>query len=144
MFERFIETLESTGKTVSEKTKSGTEVVKLSYKVSSSQRDLAEIYAQIGKLCYEEYKDAEKSDAMADLFAQASLKNAEIDELKAKIRELKGVNLCTECGAEVPADNDFCGKCGARIVKPAAPAEVSEEAPAEETAEDAPAQDTAE
>ena len=130
MFERFIETLESTGKTVSEKTKSGTEVVKLSYKVSSSQRDLAEIYAQIGKLCYEEYKDAEKSDAMADLFAQASLKNAEIDELKAKIR--------------VPADNDFCGKCGARIVKPAAPAEVSEEAPAEETAEEAPTQDTAE
>ena len=42
------------------------------------------------------------------------------------------MNICQNCGAEVDSENDFCGKCGAKIVKPEP---VIEEASAENTEE---------
>ena len=48
----------------------------------------------------------------------------QIQELKAaiaaneaKIREIKNINVCEVCGAEVPNTSNFCDKCGAPMKK---------------------------
>ncbi|MDR0944462.1 MAG: zinc ribbon domain-containing protein, partial [Ruminococcus sp.] len=51
-----------------------------------------------------------------------------ISELEARLLALKGYVKCTNCGASVPFEDNFCGKCGKVIEKPEpAPEEVYEE-----------------
>ena len=111
MFEKFAETINNAGKAVGEKTKLGTDVVKANFKISSEE-----------------------------LFDKVSEKKASIEALKEHVRKIKGVLLCQNCGAEVDAENDYCGKCGTKIEKP----EPVEEAPAEETEEVIDHEDTVE
>jgi predicted amidophosphoribosyltransferase len=48
---------------------------------------------------------------------------AQIEESNEKIKQLKGVTKCENCGADVPVDAAFCNNCGTKVVKPvAAPA----------------------
>ena len=49
MFEKFVETLNQTGKVVGEKTKQGTDVVKANIKISSEERAVNELFFEIGK-----------------------------------------------------------------------------------------------
>ena len=77
---------------------------------------------------------------MKELFDKVSEKKASIEALKEHVRKIKGVLLCQNCGAEVDAENDYCGKCGTKIEKP----EPVEEAPAEETEEVIDHEDTVE
>ena len=44
----------------------------------------------------------------------------QIAQYQAQIRQIKGIRLCPECGAEVGPDSAFCGGCGARM-EPSAP-----------------------
>lgn len=118
MFEKFVETLNQTGKAVGEKTKQGTDVVKANIKISGEERAINDLFLEIGKTYYENNKDNPCCDTMKELFDKVSEKQATIESLKEQVRRIKGVNICQSCGAEVDADNDFCGKCGAKIVKP--------------------------
>ena len=127
MFEKFAETINNAGKAVGEKTKLGTDVVKANFKISS------ETY-------YDNNLDNPCCDTMKELFDKVSEKKASIEALKEHVRKIKGVLLCQNCGAEVDAENDYCGKCGTKIEKP----EPVEEAPAEETEEVIDHEDTVE
>lgn len=133
MFEKFVETLNNTGKTVSEKTKQGSDIVKANIKISSEERALNDVYLEIGKTYYENNAENPCCDTMKELFDMVVEKKASIAALKQQIRTIKGVSVCDACGAENPVENEFCGKCGAKIEKPAPVEEASEEdAPAEE------------
>ena len=129
MFEKFVETLSNTGKTVGEKTKQGTDIVKANVKISTEERALNELYCEIGKKYYENNSENPCCDAMKELFDKVADKTKEIEALKNQVRQIKGVVMCEKCGAEVGLENDFCGKCGAKLVKPEP---VIEEIPAEE------------
>ncbi len=117
-FDKVSEAITATGKTVGDKTKQGTDIVKLSYKLSTEQKNLTDIFTEIGKAYYEENKDAPQSEALVQLVAEATVKNAEIEGIKEQIRQIKGVTVCPNCGADVPLEYDFCGKCGTKIEKP--------------------------
>ena len=125
MFENFVETLTNTGK-------NGGEFVKLNYKVLSAQKALDDLYNQIGRLFVEENGATCTEGEIGELTQQAAAKAVEIETLKAQLRLIRGVVVCENCGAEVDAENDYCGKCGAKLVKPEPPAEE----PAEEEAVD--------
>lgn len=129
MFEKIVETLNNTGKTVSEKTKQGSDIVKANIKISSEERALNDVYLEIGKTYYEKNAENPCCDTMKELFGMVAEKKASIAALKQQIRTIKGVSVCEACGAENPVENEFCGKCGAKIEKPAP----AEETPAEET-----------
>lgn len=129
MFENIGKKISETGKAVGDRTKQVAEAAKLSYKVNEELRAVGELYAELGKA----YFDAEGANADGPFFDKCreiaeKLKSAEC--LKAELNALKGVCICQECGAEIPIENDFCGKCGAKLVKPEPPkpAEDEEEA----------------
>lgn len=119
------------GKVVGDKSKQITESANLSYKISTAEREMEELFAVLGKLVYEEEKGKAES-AYFSKCEEISAKHDEIADLKAKKNALSGVIICESCGAEVSKDNDFCGKCGARLIKP-----VSESVAAEETSAEA-------
>lgn len=127
MFEKFVETINNTGKAVGEKTRQGSDIVKANIKIASEERTLTDIYTEMGKLYYEKHKDDPCCETMTELCAKAGEKLESIEELKKQVRTLKGVNICANCGAEVALDNDFCGKCGAKVEKPAPAAEPAKE-----------------
>lgn len=129
-FEKLKKTFTDAGKTVSEKTKQGSDIVKANLKISSEERELTDLYCEIGKTYYEKNSENPCCDTMKELCEKVAEKTALIESLKQQVRSIKGVAVCGNCGAEVPLENDFCGKCGTKIEKPE-PA-VEEEAPAEE------------
>lgn len=126
MFEKFVETLNHTGKAVSEKTKQGTDIVKANLKITTEERELNDLFLEIGKLYYKNNSENPCCDQMKELFEKVAEKEASVEELKSKVRALKGVTVCRNCGAEVGEDNTFCGKCGAKIERPE-PVEETEE-----------------
>ncbi|MBQ5332210.1 MAG: zinc ribbon domain-containing protein [Oscillospiraceae bacterium] len=118
MFEKMFETISSTGKAVGEKTKQGTDIVKANLKITAEEKELNDVYLEIGKLYYKNNSENPCYDQMKELFDKVSEKTALVEDLKNKVRQLKGVVMCQNCGAEVDEDNSFCGKCGAKIEKP--------------------------
>ena len=127
-FDRLSEALTSTGKNVGDKAKAKSDEVKLLYKVGTEKKALDIIYTEIGKAYYEESKDA-PSESLAALISEATIKIEEIKSLEDQIRAIKGVYVCPNCGADIPLEYDFCGKCGTKAERPEPPVE---EAPAEE------------
>lgn len=118
MFEKFVETLNHTGKAVSEKTKQGTDIVKANLKITTEERELNDLFLEIGKLYYKNNSENPCCNQMKELFEKVSEKEAVVEDLKSKVRSLKGVTVCQSCGAEVDGENAFCGKCGAKIERP--------------------------
>lgn len=118
MFEKLVETINNTGKAVGEKTRQGSDIVKANVKIASEERALTDIYTEIGKLYYDNHKENPCCETMAELCSRASEKLGSLESLKSQVRALKGVNVCENCGAEVPLGNEFCGKCGAKIDRP--------------------------
>lgn len=133
MFENLGKKLSETGKVISDKTKQVSETTQLSYKISVAEKEKETLFTVLGKSVYEQAK----ADSLSPYFGKCeeiSAKQDEIDEMKKKLDALKGIIICPKCGAECNKDNDFCGKCGAKLEKPIDPpiAAETQEQPAEE------------
>ena len=143
------DTLTETGKTVSEKTKQVGNVAKLNAKIISSEHSVSDNYTILGKYYYDTYKD-NPDESVAETVNSITASLDAIDEMKNQILAIKGLVKCESCGADCPFEDDFCGKCGAKLEKPEPPAEeepaeeVAEIETVEEAVEDAPAENTTE
>ena len=104
-FDRMGEKLVTAGKDVTQKAKDLSGTAKLNFEKQ---------YAQIGKLYYEDHKEeadgayGQQMQAIAEAFAA-------IDHMKEEVLKIKGARQCPQCGATVPEDTEFCGKCGAKL-----------------------------
>ena len=93
----------------------GEKLVTAGKDVTQKAKDFIEKqYAQIGKLYYEDHKEeadgayGQQMQAIAEAFAA-------IDHMKEEVLKIKGARQCPQCGATVPEDTEFCGKCGAKL-----------------------------
>jgi hypothetical protein len=127
IFDKIGQTFSDIGDTVTEKSKSVAEAAKLNAKILSEKSMLGTNYSEIGKYYAQHYSDNPDpgiSDKVAAVVASKNL----IAELEARLLALKGYVKCTNCGASVPFEDNFCGKCGKVIEKPEpAPDETYEE-----------------
>ena len=140
------ETITETGKTVGEKTKQVGNVAKLNAKIISSEHSISDNYTILGKYYYDTYKN-NPDEEIAETVNSITASIDAIDEMKNQILAIKGLVKCQSCGAGFPFEDDFCGKCGAKLEKPEPPVEeeeeIAEEAEAEEeTAEETPAEES--
>lgn len=135
ILKKISETITETGKSVSEKTKQVGNAAKLNAKIISSEHSIGENYIVLGKYYYDTYKDNPDDDVAETVNAVTASIDA-ISEMKAQLLAIKGLVKCVNCGAECPCDDDYCGKCGTKLVKPEPVVEEEEaETPAEETDE---------
>lgn len=142
------ETLSGTSKTVSEKTKQVSNAAKLNGRIVAAEHSISENYSILGKYYYDTFKDAPAEEVAETVYAITASFDS-IDEMKEQLLTIKGLVKCKACGAECPMEDDFCGKCGAKLEKPEPPVEEPAEEESEEieivvVEDEAPAEDSAE
>ena len=89
---------------------------KLKFSISETKSKIKDIYTEIGKSVYENYKSTgEVIDDMEEKFAKIDAMTEEVNELKEQLYQLKENVKCPKCGAYNHSDDVYCSKCGERI-----------------------------
>ncbi len=111
-------TLTDTGKEVATKAKALTETLQLKTQINGEKTKLEEAYAVIGKLYYE--NNSEPEEAYVKAYEAVKASRERIAALEIELTQSEGTRICAECGAKVPKDSVYCGKCGAPVKEAAA------------------------
>ena len=128
-FDRLGETIASKSKDVAQKTKDFAEISSLNSQIRSQEDLIRNAYTEIGKQYYEANRS--NPDGLYGEQIKAILAaEAEIEVRRQKIREIKGVQTCKQCGADIPLGSTFCANCGARVEEAPAQAEADTQAQA--------------
>lgn len=101
-------------------------VTKLNLEISSLNQNIKNIQTEIGAYVLENELLKEDS-TVVEWAAKVAGYKAEIEAANEKICELKNVNICPSCGAEVSRTSKFCDKCGTAIVTKSAEPEKEDE-----------------
>jgi len=106
---------EASQKTIA-KTKELADISRLNSTIYEQEKIIENQHIEIGKL----YADLHKEDFEEDFAAMISaIAEAEekINDCKRQIQDIKGVQRCENCGAEVPSGAAFCSACGNTMPK---------------------------
>ena len=127
-WDEFKSKVASTSKKAVDKTKDLTEIAKLKLNIIDQEKKIDVSYEKIGHAYAE--ANAESADKLLpEEFVAIDEANAKIAEYTDRLRELKGLLICPECGKEISSDVNFCPKCGTAIEKKVYEGEVVVEAP---------------
>lgn len=98
------------------KSKEVAEITRLNMEISNQEQRLRELHNQLGQFLVEhaELVPVDAADAQALLQEVAQVK-AGIENSKATLLEVRNVNICPGCGAEVARTSKFCPSCGAQM-----------------------------
>lgn len=110
----FLDDVKKFGKNITEKGKDVIEITKLNSQISSEKDKIKDIFVKIGEEVYNAYA-AGQGSAHDELCGQIKEIEDKINELTAKVLELKNATKCPNCGAEVTKDTAFCSKCGTKV-----------------------------
>ena len=117
--------IKNAGQSIANSTKNFADVTKLKKGISDNEKQIAELYAVIGKSYYENHKDDSDAENKEDILKINTLVE-QVEELKQQIREIEGFKKCPNCGSDVPVDALFCNQCGSKIEKEAEPEAVKQ------------------
>lgn len=102
------------------------ELAKLRLQAAQLRSDMDANYLKMGEIIYELKKaKTDNEDLIAMCIAEIESQHKELDELNAKINELKNEVKCPECMAANPISALYCSRCGASLL-PAAKEEEPE------------------
>lgn len=127
-FEQLGKRLTDTGQNVARQTKNLADVTQLNSAISEKEKQISQLFLSIGKSYYEKHMHDSSAEEHA-LIEEVNALFAEISQNQEKIKQIKGIVKCPNCGADVPLNAAFCSSCGAKAVHDA----VLSEAPAEDT-----------
>lgn len=128
MAEDFFSTL---GKSISKYTQkavesTGTfvESTKISTQISGEKREIDQEYKKIGEIIYRRISkgEFEADEELKKLAEGIDVHRDKMNTLKEQLADVKGQQICPNCGELIPKDVAFCPKCGA-------PVEIKEEEP---------------
>ncbi len=89
-FEKMGETITSKGREVADKAKDLADIASLRSQISACEDVIKKNYMEIGKLYYEQFKEAEYNDFVEQCTAIENAKNG-VKALEEKISDIKGV-----------------------------------------------------
>ncbi len=108
-------------KIVSKRTAEATEVVRLNGRIAGMQGELEQLFNQIGKAYYAMRDKSGDSEAAAALCQQVDKLQADIEQAKKSLDQLRNVSRCPSCGELQNAQAQFCASCGAKMPAPPPP-----------------------
>lgn len=97
------------------------ETTKLNSLISEEEKKINNTYYQIGKL-YVSLHSEDSEEAFAGMIASVAEGEQKISGYRRQIQDIKGVQRCEKCGAEVARGVAFCSSCGAPMPKAETPA----------------------
>lgn len=98
------------------KVKGVSDITRLNSMVSEEENRIREIYFKIGQT-YVALHGRDNEAGFADLLNALKASQLKIEQCKQEIMDIRGVQKCERCGAEVAAGAAFCMTCGAQIPK---------------------------
>ncbi len=102
------------GQKAMQKTQEMSEMARLNSLISQNENKLNSAYCQIGQLFAELYRDDHRPE-FAELMTTVIGLEQENDTYKKQLQDMKGIQRCEQCGAEVPKGAAFCNSCGASV-----------------------------
>ena len=106
---------EVAAKTV-QKTQEFAETSKLNSQIAEEEKKINSIYYQIGKL-YASLHRTDCEEEFSGMVNQILEAESLIDQLRKNIQDVRKIQRCEKCGAEVPQGAGFCSACGAPMPK---------------------------
>ncbi len=110
----FFDDVKKFGKNITDKGKDVIEITKLNSQINSEKDKIKDFYVKIGEEVYKAYAVGQGS-AYDEVCGQIKQVEDTINELTAKVLELKNATKCPSCGAEVTKETTFCPKCGTKV-----------------------------
>ena len=135
-FDTLGETITSTGKVVGCKTKEAAETAKLTLQIAQEDARLKQSYEALGEAYFKNHED-DMPEQYAVYAVDIRESAARLDSLTKDKQILKNQKRCGSCGAWMPNEDRFCGKCGAENEILAKGTEAKEAGPEAEAAEQA-------
>lgn len=105
-----------------QKAKGFSDVAKIRTVLVDEEKKIQDIYLQMGQLYAALYAD-NPAGPFVELMQQLKEANQKKEEYQRQIQEIKGVQKCPRCGAEVPTNSAFCPSCG-RIMTANTPGQI--------------------
>ncbi|MGI6124152.1 MAG: zinc-ribbon domain-containing protein, partial [Acetivibrionales bacterium] len=102
------------GRNITDKGKDVIEITKLNSQINSEKDKIKDFYVKIGEEVYKAYATGQTSN-YDEICGQIKQVEDTINELTAKVLELKNAAKCPNCGAEVAKETTFCSKCGTKV-----------------------------
>lgn len=102
------------GQKTIQKTREMSETVKINSLITDEEKRLNRTYSQIGELFVSMYGE-NCDEAFAGMVSNVLECRKKIEQYHNQIQEIKGVQRCEKCGAEVPRGAAFCSTCGAEM-----------------------------
>lgn len=118
-FDNLTKKVSEATQTVAQKGRDLADITKLNIAISDEEKKIDELYKEIGKLFVERIGDSVDGE-FADKVSSIKAAQVKIAECKQQIKNIKGVMVCSKCGAELPADAVFCNACGEKQANDAA------------------------
>lgn len=100
------------GQKTIQKTKEMSDTARINSMILEEEKKLDNIYYQIGKM-YVAVHSGDSEEEFSGLLSSVAESETKIREYRSQILDIKGVQKCENCGAEVQRGVAFCGSCGA-------------------------------
>lgn len=104
------------GQKTMQKTKEVSEIARINALISQEQAKIDNTYYQIGKL-YASIHGNDNEEEFAGMVAKVAELEQQILDYRKQIQDVRGMQQCEKCGAEVPVGDAFCSSCGAAMPK---------------------------
>lgn len=115
IFDQIGERISSAGQETATKAKNFAETTKLNSRIGECEKQISQLYFEIGKAYFEKHKGDESVEEK-ERMEQIQNLNGEIAQCRKQIQSLKGVMYCEKCGAEIAAGIAFCTGCGNKLI----------------------------
>ena len=106
------------GQTAVQKTKDMTELAKLNENIAAEEKKISSSHYQIGKL-YAAMHAYDYEDDFEGFMMTIRDAETKIQQYRQQIKDIKGIERCEKCGADVATDAAFCSTCGAPMPRKA-------------------------
>jgi len=97
---------------VAQKSGEAVEYGKIKYAIYDIQNDINKIFTSLGQDVYENYKSESECGDVSQSCEIIDAKKQEIEELEAKLADLKNNKKCPDCGKVTKKEDAFCPACG--------------------------------
>lgn len=114
-FTRAMDTLTVAGKGVSKKASEVSAVAKVNLKVVNTERDLQDMFRQLGQEFYEKYPE-QATELFSNIIGRIEKKQRQLEQDKEELAKLKGQKTCPHCGEMISVNANYCEKCGQSAV----------------------------
>lgn len=114
LFDNMMNKITNAGQTTMQKAKDFSEVAKLNGVISETEKQISDLYGEIGYAVCRAYMDNPIPEA-AELIEQVKQLHWKIEDCKAQIKTITATDGCPQCGAKIAKGSAFCGECGCKL-----------------------------